>query len=45
MKNDIIGSEMGSGFGEPRGTPLPRTVRGTLPGLLVTGQLHSGWFG
>ena len=36
---------MGSGFGEPGGTPLPRTLRGTLPGLLVTGQLHSGWFG
>ena len=32
---------MGSGFGEPRGTPLPRT----LPGLLVPCQLHSGWFG
>ena len=36
---------MGSGFGKPSGTPLPRTLRGTLPGLLVTCQLHSGWFG
>ena len=36
---------MGSGFGEPGGTPLPRTLKGTPPGLLVTGQLHSGWFG
>ena len=29
-KNDIIWSEIGSGFGEPGGTPPPRILRSTL---------------
>ena len=42
----IFGSEIGSGFGEPGGTPLPRIPRNTPPGydiellLLSPGLTH-----
>ena len=32
MENNIIWSEIGSGFGEPGGTPLPRFPRSTPRG-------------
>ena len=31
VENDIFWSEIGSGFGEPGGTPAPRIPRRTLP--------------
>ena len=31
VENYIFGSEIGSGFGEPGGTPPPRISRSTLP--------------
>ena len=33
MENDIFWSEIGSGFGEPGGTPPSRIPRSTPPGL------------
>ena len=42
----IFGSEIGSGFGEPGGTPLPQIPRNTPPGydikllLLSPGLTH-----
>ena len=35
MKNDIFRSEIGSGFGEPGGTPPPRIPRSTPRGILA----------
>ena len=32
VENYIVWSEMGSGFGEPGGTPPPRIPRSTPPG-------------
>ena len=32
VENDLFGSEIGSGFREPRGTPPPRITRSTPPG-------------
>ena len=32
MENDFFGSEIGSGFEEPGGTPPPRIPRSTPPG-------------
>ena len=34
-ENDIFWSEIGSGFGEPDGTPPPRIPRCTPPGMLL----------
>lgn len=31
----MFGSEIGSGFGEPGGTPLSRIIKSTSPGLLA----------
>ena len=31
VKNDMFSSQIGSGFGEPGGTPLPRIPRSTPP--------------
>ena len=31
VENDIFWSEIGSGFGEPGGTPAPKIPRRTLP--------------
>ena len=41
VKNDILWSEIGSGFGEPGGTPPPRISRSTPRGIkpLVSGDL------
>ena len=45
-KMSILGSDIGSGFGEPGGTPLPRIPRNTPPGydiklpLLSPGLTH-----
>ena len=45
-KMSILGSDIGSGFGEPGGTPLPRIPRNTPPGydiklpLLRPGLTH-----
>ena len=45
-KMSIWGSDIGSGFGEPGGTPLPRIPRNTPPGydiklpLLSPGLTH-----
>ena len=39
MENNIIWSEIGSGFGEPGGTPLPRFPRST-PAREGGGGLH-----
>ena len=33
MKNDIVWSDVGSGFGEPGGTPLQRIPGSTPPGI------------
>jgi len=33
VENDIFWSEIGSGFGEPGGTPAPRIPRSTSPPL------------
>ena len=35
VENDMFWSEIGSGFGEPSGTPLPRIPRGT-PSSMVS---------
>ena len=32
-KNDIFWPEIGSGFGEPKGTPSPKIPRSTSPGM------------
>ena len=37
----IFGSEIGSGFGEPGGTPLPRIPRSTPPVYVIKLQLLS----
>ena len=36
VENYIFGSEIGSGFGEPWGTPPPRFPRSTPPGHIDT---------
>ena len=39
VENGIFWSEIGSGFGEPGGTPLPKIPRSVPPGRVSSGIL------